>query len=75
MIRDFRAVIHLLIALETIKTYNLLLEVLQKILITITDQANFEPRGKLLDFLNCGANVVIWGLPFGVGEIIWCLKF
>ena len=32
------------------------------------------PRG-LLDFWNGGANVLIWGLQFGVGEIIWGVKF
>ena len=31
--------------------------------------------GGLLDFWNGGANVFIWGLPFGAGEIIWGLIF
>ena len=31
-------------------------------------------RGKLLDFGNGGANVLIWGLTFGIGDIIWGLK-
>ena len=30
---------------------------------------------ELLDFWNGGANVFIWGLKFGTGEIIWGLKF
>ena len=33
------------------------------------------PRGReLLDFWNGGANVLMWGLQFGEGEIIWGLK-
>ena len=31
--------------------------------------------GGLLDFKNGGANVLIWGLQFVVGQIIWGLKF
>ena len=31
------------------------------------------PGGELLDVWNEGADVLIWGLPFGVGEIIWSL--
>ena len=31
--------------------------------------------GKLLDVWNRGGNVLIWGLQFEVGEIIWGLKF
>ena len=29
--------------------------------------------GELLDFWNGGSNVLIWGLQFGVGKIIWDL--
>ena len=32
------------------------------------------PRGELLDFWNGAANVFIWSLKFGEGEIIWDLK-
>ena len=31
--------------------------------------------GRVLDFWNGGANVLIWGLQFGEEEIIWGLKF
>ena len=32
-------------------------------------------HGGLLDVWNEGANVLIWDLSFGTGEIIWDLKF
>ena len=38
-------------------------------------EIGLPPGGGLLDFWNWASNVVIWGLEFGVGEIIWDLKF
>ena len=43
----------------------------------MTDGGTFRcsfPEGQLLDVRNGGANVVIWGLKFGMGEIVWGLK-
>ena len=34
-----------------------------------------RPPGGLFDVQNGGANVLIWGLQFGMVEIVWGLKF
>ena len=41
---------------------------------TITSNEN-QGGGGLLDFWNERANVLIWGLQFKTGKIIWGLKF
>ena len=38
-------------------------------------QTEAKLPGGLLDFWNRDANPLIWGLQFGVGKIVWGLKF
>ena len=39
------------------------------------DEKNRKEGGDSLTFGTGVLNVLIWGLPFGIGEIIWGLKF
>ena len=64
------------LAQASLFTPDALRDSLTYIFYNITSNSNRQAaQGEHLNVWNGGAKVLIWGLQFGVGEIIWVVKF